>query len=315
MITTVAARSEPVPTGDEPVAVHVDDLGKRYRRLRGPRGGVWALRHCGFTLPPGRVAALVGANGAGKTTLLSVLAGVLAPDEGAVAIDPNRGTGRETAGRVAFVAQEKPLYPRFSVADTLRLGAHLNRLWDQHTALRWLDRFDIPLKEPCGRLSGGQQAQVSLAVALGSRPSVLLLDEPLSNLDPLARREATGELLAAANDTGMTVVLSTHVVTELVGVADHLLLLANGRLLVDGDVDGLLARHVRYLGPRADAPPGPGDVVHATHTARQSTFLVRKPDDAAVSPVREPWLAAPVTLEQFVLAHLAASGTRRSDDQ
>jgi ABC-2 type transport system ATP-binding protein len=300
MTTTVAARPEPA-------AVRVDDLGKYYRRAR---GGTWALRHCGFTLPPGRVAALVGANGAGKTTLLSVLAGVLAPNEGTVAIDQDNAD-RPTAGRVAFVAQEKPLYRWFSVADMLRFGAHLNRRWDQRVALHWLERFDIPLKRACGRLSGGQQAQVSFAIALGSQPSVLLLDEPLSTLDPLARREVIGELLATASDTGMTVLLSTHVVTELVGVADHLLLLAAGRLLVGGNVDDLLARHVRYLGPRADEPPGPGEVVHATHTERQSTFLVRRPDDTPAYPVAEPWLSRPVTLEEFVLAHLSTSGGQR----
>jgi ABC-2 type transport system ATP-binding protein len=300
MTTTVAVRSEPA-------AVRAEGLGKYYRR----RGGrTWALRHCGFTLPPGRVAALVGANGAGKTTLLSVLAGLLAPNEGTVAIDEGV-TDRPTADRVAFVAQDKPLYRSFSVADMLRFGAHLNRMWDQADALRWLDRFDIPLKQDCGRLSGGQQAQVSFAVALGSRPSVLLLDEPLSTLDPLARREVIGQLLATANDNGMTVVLSTHVVTELVGVADHLLLLSAGRLLVGGNVDDLLARHVRYLGPHADKPPGPGDVVHATHTARQSTFLVRRPDDAPPNPVAEPWLARPVNLEEFVLAYMSANGGQR----
>ncbi|HEX4705921.1 MAG TPA: ABC transporter ATP-binding protein, partial [Pseudonocardiaceae bacterium] len=234
MTTTVSAQPEPVPADEGQIAVHVDDLGKRYRRLpRGPRDGVWALRHCGFDLPPGRVAALVGANGAGKTTLLSVLAGLLTPTEGTVAIDGfplsahwRSGAGMDTTGRVAFVAQEKPLYKRFTVAGMLRLGARLNRTWDQRRALRWLDRFDIPLNQFCGRLSGGQQAQVSFAIALASRPSVLLLDEPLSNLDPLARREVIQDLLAEVSDTGLTVLLSTHVVTELGGVADHLLLLA-----------------------------------------------------------------------------------------
>jgi ABC-2 type transport system ATP-binding protein len=305
MTTTASARLESVPTG-EPGAVHVDDLGKRYRRLRGPRE-IWALRHCGFTLPAGRVAALVGANGAGKTTLLSVLAGVLSPTEGTVAVNGADGT----PGRVAFVAQEKPLYRRFTARDMLRFGARMNRVWDQDTAVRWLERFGIPLNQACGLLSGGQQAQVAFAVALGSRPSVLLLDEPLSNLDPLVRREVIGELLATVNDTGMTLLLSTHVVTELSGVADHLLLLAGGRLLIDGDVDELLTRHVTYLGPRADAPPGPGVVVTASHTDRQSTFLVRLPDGTAPQPVAEPWLTKPVTLEQFVLAHLATSGGRR----
>jgi ABC-2 type transport system ATP-binding protein len=232
---------------------------------------------------------------------------VLTPTEGTVVVNGVDGG----PGRVAFVAQEKPLYRRFTARDMLRFGARMNRVWDSDTALRWLERFGVPLNQACGLLSGGQQAQVAFAVALGSRPSLLLLDEPLSNLDPLVRREVIGELLATVNDTGMTLLLSTHVVTELSGVADHLLLLAGGRLLIDGDVDELLTRHVTYLGPRADTPPGPGVVVTASHTERQSTFLVRLPDGAAAPSVAEPWLIKPVTLEQFVLAHLATSGGRR----
>ena len=306
MTTTVAARHEPPRTGDEPIAVQARDIGRHYRRWR---GGTWAVRHCDLTLPPGRIAALVGANGAGKTTLLRLLAGVLAPTEGTVAIDPNRADA-PTAGRVSFVAQDKSLYRRFSVEDMLRFGAHLNRLWDRQAATDWLDRFDIPRTSTCGRLSGGQQSQVALAIALAARPSVLLLDEPLSALDPLARRDVMGALLTIAADAGMTVVLSTHVVTDLVGVADHLLLLAAGRLLVDGDVDTLLARHVRYVGPRSDTPPVAGDVVRATHTERQSTFLVRRAAGTPEPPVAEPWVARPVTLEEFVLAHLSSEAAR-----
>ena len=304
MTTTVTARHEPAQ--DEQIAVRGTDVGRYYRHWR---GGTWALRHCDVSLPPGRIAALVGANGAGKTTLLRLLAGVLAPSEGSVAIDPNR-RDVPVAGRVSFVAQDKPLYRRFTVNDMLRFGAHLNRLWDRKTATDWLDRFDIPRTGQCGRLSGGQQSQVALAIALGARPSVLLLDEPLSVLDPLARREVMGALLNIAADAGMTVVLSTHVVTDLVGVADHLLLLAAGRLLVDGDIDTLLARHVRYIGPRSDTPPVTGDVVRATHTERQSTFLVHRAAGTPEPPVAEPWLARPVTLEEFVLAQLTSEAAR-----
>lgn len=298
MTGTVAELPGSMPTDEAPVAVRVDDLGKRYRRAFGPRGGTWALRHCGFTLPAGRVAALVGANGAGKTTLLSVLSGLLTPTEGVAEV---------TGGRVAFVAQEKPVYRRFTAADMLDLGAHLNRAWDQRRARGWLARFDIPLDQPCGRLSGGQRSQVAFAVALGSCPSVLLLDEPLSDLDPLARREVMAALLADVADSGMTVLLSTHVVTELGGVADHLLLLAHGRLLVGGDLDQVLSRHVRLQGPRSDRPPVLGEVVSSSHTERQSTFLVRLHDGLPVPRVAEPWLVEPVTLEEFVLAHLAAN--------
>ncbi|WP_020674160.1 ABC transporter ATP-binding protein [Amycolatopsis nigrescens] len=277
------------------VGLRAAGLSKHYRRslLRG--GTNEALRDCSFELPAGKVAALIGANGAGKTTLLSLLSGVLAPDAGRV----------HTAGRTAFVSQEKPVYRHLNATDVLRFGARLNRVWDGERAEAWLKRFEVPLDRACGRLSGGQQAQVAFAVALGSRPDVLLLDEPLSNLDPLVRREVMADLLTEVEDTGMTVVLSTHVVAELGGVADHLLLLTHGRLVVNGDMDELLGAHRYYVGPAAESPPGPGEVVEARHRGQQSTFLVRLPEGAGAPRPAEPWTVRPVTLEDFVLAHLA----------
>ncbi|NUT53812.1 MAG: ABC transporter ATP-binding protein [Saccharothrix sp.] len=274
------------------VAVRARALGKRYRAK-------WALRDCTFELPAGRVAALVGANGAGKTTLMTVLAGLLDADEGSAG----------AVGRVAFVSQEKPVYRHFSVADVLRLGARLNVVWDDARARRWLKRFEVPLDAKCGKLSGGQQAQVAFAVAIGSAPDVLMLDEPLANLDPLARREVTAELLSEVAESGMTVLLSTHVVAELSGVADHLLLLAHGRLLAGGDLDDLLARHVSYTGPRSDVPPALGEVVWQRHDDNQSTFLVELPEGRPRPVVAGPWAQRPPTLEDYVLAQLEA--TRR----
>jgi ABC-2 type transport system ATP-binding protein len=271
-------------------AVRARGLGKRYRAK-------WALRECAFELPAGRVAALVGANGAGKTTLMSVLAGLLDADEGSAG----------AVGRVAFVSQEKPVYRNFSAADVLRLGARLNVVWDEARARRWLARFEIPLDRACGKLSGGMQAQVAFALALGSRPDVLMLDEPLANLDPLARREVTAELLGEVAETGMTVLLSTHVVAELSGVADYLLLLAHGRLLAGGDLDELLGRHVSYTGPRSDVPPALGTVVEARHSGNQSTFLVELPEGQPRPVVAGPWAERPPTLEDYVLAQLAAT--------
>jgi ABC-2 type transport system ATP-binding protein len=267
------------------LALAAHGLGKRYR-------ATWALRDCSFELPTGRVAALVGTNGAGKTTLLTMIAGLLQPTEGELRL--------ADGGRVAFVAQDKPLYRAFTPMEMLRLGAELNRQWDQQRALDWLSRFDVPPRQPCGRLSGGQQAQVAFAVAIGSRPSLLVLDEPLSDLDPLARRAVISELLTEVADTGMTMLMSTHVVAELSGVADHLLLLADGRLVLSGDVDDLLARHRVYTGPRSDGPPVPGEVVLTSHAGGQSTFLLHGDD-----PVDEPWTSRPATLEELVLAKLS----------
>ena len=207
-------------------ALEAHNLSKSYRK-------VWALRDCTFSLPANRVIALVGANGAGKSTLMSIASGLLPASEGEVLavgrpVTSGRGAA-EPGSRVVLLAQEKPLYRNFSVADMLSFGRNMNRVWDQRRAVDWLERFAIPLDRPCGKLSGGQQTQVAMAVALGARPAILLLDEPLANLDPVARREVTGELLAEVADSDMTVVLSTHVVAELAGVGDHLLLLSQGR--------------------------------------------------------------------------------------
>jgi ABC-2 type transport system ATP-binding protein len=262
----------------------VTGLGKRYRAN-------WALRDCGFELKPGRVTALVGANGAGKTTLLTLLAGLMPPDEGTV----------HGAGRVRFVAQDKPLYKRLKVAETLRLAKRLNKLWDQQKAERWLELFAVPLDRPCGKLSAGQQAQVAFAAALGAKPDVLLLDEPLANLDPLVRNKVMAELLAEVAEVKMSLVLSTHVISELSGVADEILLLSHGRLVLEGDLDDLMARHLYYIGPRSDAPPS-GEVVHASHHEQQSTFLVR---DQTVPEPHSPWTTRPASVEDLVLAHLS----------
>jgi ABC-2 type transport system ATP-binding protein len=292
---------------EQPFAVESSELSKRYRN-------VWALQECSFQLPANRIIALVGANGAGKSTLMSIISGMLPATSGSLLVAGQPvATGRrraaQAASRVAILAQDKPLYRDFSVADMLRFGQHTNRVWDQQRALTWLARFDVPLGRRCGRLSGGQRAQVALAVALGSRPSLLLLDEPLSNLDPVARTEVTGELMAEAADSGMTVMLSTHIVAELAGVSDYLLLLAQGRPILSGDIDELAAGHSRLSGPRAARPPSPGTVVSAHHTDRQSTFVVYSPGPALATPIVAPgWTTQSLSLEELVLTYLKALG-------
>lgn len=291
---------------DQSIALEARNVSKRYRK-------VWALRECSFQLPAGRIIALVGANGAGKSTLMSVISGLLPATSGTLLVNGRpvtRGSAADADGRVAILAQDKPLYRDFSVADMLRFGRSTNRVWDQARALSWLERFDVPLDRRCGSLSGGQRTQVALAVTLASCPAVLLLDEPLSNLDPVARTEVTGELMAEAADSNMTVMLSTHIVAELSGVGEHLLLLDSGRPVLAGDVEELLACHLRLAGPRADRPPSPGTIVQAQHTDRQSTFVVRLPDAGAVPAVVAPgWTAQPVSLDQMVLTYLTAAGT------
>ena len=288
---------------DEPIALEARKLTKRYR-------DVAALNDCSFRVPSQRIIALVGANGAGKSTLMSIAAGLLPASSGEVLIGGRRIDARhhtrqtDTTHRVAILAQDKPLYRDFTVDDMLEFGQRTNRVWDQRRALTWLDRFEVPLGRRCGRLSGGQRAQVAIAVALGSCPGLLMLDEPLANLDPVARSEVTGELLAEVADSGMTVMLSTHIVAELAGVGEHLLLLAAGRSVLCGDIEELLAGHIRLTGPRADLPPSPGTIVQAQHTGRQSTFIVKLPGTPVPPAVAPGWTSAPLTLEELTLAYL-----------
>jgi ABC-2 type transport system ATP-binding protein len=292
------------------IALEASDVGKRY-------GETWALRECSFRLPTGQIIALVGSNGAGKSTLMSIAAGLLPATCGQLLVGgaPIDAQRRErpvdTAHRVAILAQDKPLYRDFTVTDILQFGRRTNRVWDQPRALSWLERFDIPLHRRCGRLSGGQRAQVALAVALGARPGLLLLDEPLANLDPVARTEVTGEILAEVAETGMTVMLSTHIVAELAGVGEHLLLLADGRPVLTGDIDDLIAGHARLTGPRADLPPSPGQIISARHTERQSTFIVELPDGPLPAIVAPGWRSETLSLEDLVLTYLTTSTAPR----
>src|SRR5690349_8472150 len=283
---------------DGSIAVEARDVSKRY-------GTLWALRECSFRLPAGRIIALVGANGAGKSTLMSIVSGVMSATSGSLFVTGQAVRRGDGGSRVAILAQDKPLYRDFTVADMLRFGRSTNRVWDQRRALSWLERFDVPLDRRCSKLSGGQKAQVALAVALGSRPDVLLLDEPLANLDPVARTEVTAELLAETADSDMTVMLSTHIVAELSGVGDHLLLLDAGRPVLTGDVEHLLTRHLRFTGPRADQPPTPGTILRAEHADRQSSFVVQLPDGAVAPAIVAPgWTAQAISLDELIITHL-----------
>ncbi|HEX6360178.1 ABC transporter ATP-binding protein [Actinophytocola sp.] len=270
-------------------------LGKRYRRN-------WALKECSVSVPAGRVVALVGPNGAGKTTLLHMIVGLLSPDEGNVTVLGKPAGTRETMSRVAFLAQDKPLYEGFSVADMLRFGAHMNTRWDDELATRRLAELGIPLDRKVGRMSGGQQAQVALTVALAKRPELLVLDEPLANLDPLARHEVMRGLMAAVAESGMTVVLSSHVVSDLEDTCDWLVVLNQGRVQVSGAIEDLLVAHRLLTGPAelADGVAARLSVVDDSRTGRQATMVVR-----AGSPTLDPrWTSRGVNLEELVLAYL-----------
>jgi ABC-2 type transport system ATP-binding protein len=275
--------------------LHASRLGKRYQHT-------WALRDCSLELPEGRVVALVGPNGAGKTTLLHLAVGLLAPTAGGIRVFGAPPANRpEVLARVGFLAQDKPLYHSFTVAEMLRFGARLNPDWDHAVADRWLDRFDLPPDRRVGQLSGGQRTQLALALALAKRPRLLLLDEPMADLDPLVRHDLARLLMETVAAEALTVVLSSHVLAELATICDYLVLLAVGRVQLAGDTEELLAGHKLLVGPRRDPPrAGPHQVVAASHTDRQTTLLVR-----VAGPVHDPaWAVHDVDLEQLVLAYM-----------
>ncbi|MFD7134209.1 ABC transporter ATP-binding protein [Streptomyces sp. NPDC059894] len=270
-------------------------LGKRFGL--GRRRG-WALRDCAFRLPAGRVCAVVGPNGAGKSTLLALAAGLLAPTEGAVTV---LGTDPASArARVGYVAQDKPLYPQLTVAETLLVGADLNPgRWDAETAERIVSAGDLDPKARIRALSGGQRTRVALALALGKRPELLLLDEPMADLDPLARHELMGTLMAQAAQHGTTIVMSSHVVAELEDSCDHLLLVGGGRIRLAGEIDDLLAAHARVSGPSDSADLSRHTVVESRVTGRQLTALLRP-----AGSLPEAWHPTSPSLEELVLAYL-----------
>ncbi|MFB9892259.1 ABC transporter ATP-binding protein [Planobispora takensis] len=278
-------------------ALETTGLGRRYR-------GAWALRDCSLAVPAGRVAAVVGPNGAGKTTLLRTAVGLLAPTTGQVRVF-GRPAGESPAG-IAFLAQGKPLYPGFRVREMLRFGRGLNPRWDEEAARRRLAGLGIPLERRVGSLSGGQRTQVALTLALAKQPDLLVLDEPLADLDPLARHDVMRSLMEAVAETGLSVLLSSHVVSELEGACDWLLVVNGGRVQVSGDIDDLLTGHRVLTGPAeaADALAARLPVISREETGRQATLLVR----AAASPPDPRWSSRPAPLEEIVLAYLRSPG-------
>jgi ABC-2 type transport system ATP-binding protein len=286
-------------------ALEANGLGKRYRRT-------WALRDCSLRLPAGRVAALVGPNGAGKTTLLHLAVGLSRPDAGVVRVlGEVPGASTALLARVGFVAQDTPLYSDFTAAKLITMGGKVNRRWDAALAASRLAQLRIPTDRPVGKLSGGQRAQVALALALAKRPDLLLLDEPVASLDPLARREFLQALMGAVAEHGTTVLLSSHLLGDLERVCDYLIVLQAAHVQVLGDVGDLLATHKLLTGPRQEAT-GIGDaatVVQANHTDKQCTLLVRTNTPFEHSELkrlrRDPeWTVEDLTLEDLVLAYL-----------
>ncbi|GAA3734656.1 ABC transporter ATP-binding protein [Plantactinospora mayteni] len=277
--------------------LRTDALGKRYGRRQ-------ALTDVTLSVPAGRVVGLVGPNGAGKSTLLNLASGMIAPTTGTIEVLGSRPAANPAQlARVGFVAQDTPVYPGLSVGDHLRLGARLNPGWDDGLAQQRVSQVGLDPTQKAGRLSGGQRAQLALTLAAAKRPQLMIFDEPVAALDPLARRAFLQSLMEFVAELEVSVLLSSHLLGDLERVCDHLIVLAASRTQLAGDVEDLLAAHYRLVAARGDLdPPPPGiEVIQATHTARQTTLIVR--DTTGTLPDRLP-AAEHLDLEEMVLAYL-----------
>jgi len=283
-------------------AIETTGLGKRYRSN-------WALQECSFRLPAGRIAALVGPNGSGKTTLLHLAAGLNSPTRGSMRVlgrVPD-GNDRERLAKVGFLAQDHPLYRGFRVGEMLAFGRRANPRWDDGAARRRLADLGIPLAKRVGTLSGGQQTQIALALCLSKHPELLLLDEPVSSLDPLARHEFLSTLMDSCAAEGTTVVLSSHLLADLERVCDFLIVLSASRVQVADDIDSVLAGHRLLIAPRRAVGriPGTDAILTVSHKERQTTVLVRT-SGAIADPT---WEVHQPTLEEIVLGYLRDPGS------
>jgi ABC-2 type transport system ATP-binding protein len=286
--------------------IEASGLGKRYGRR-------WALADCTLAVPAGRVTGLVGPNGAGKSTLLQLAAGLLDPDSGGIRVlgEPPARTPAQL-GRVGFLAQDAPVYAGLSVARHLSMGAWLNHGWDTEFAMRRITELGLSLQQRAGSLSGGQRAQLALTLATAKRPELLLLDEPVASLDPLARREFLRDLMETIAEQQVSVVLSSHLIADLERVCDYLIVLTASRVRLAGETEALLATHHRLSGPRRDPRtlPASWEVIEESHAGKQSTLLVRTSE-----PVLDPaWTVRPVSLEDLVLAYMSQPGNAARAD-
>jgi ABC-2 type transport system ATP-binding protein len=278
--------------------VRAESVAKHFGRVR-------ALDDCTFTVPEGSVTGLVGPNGAGKSTLLSLIAGLARPTHGSVSV-----YGTEVRGQmhpdVSLLTQRRPLYEQFTVREMMRAGAAMNDRWSASRADEVLNLLaGVDKDAPVRTLSAGARTQVAIALALGRLPKVLLLDEPLSDLDPLARDETLRIVMTEVAERGTTVLLSSHLLTDLGDVCDHLLLLDEGRVQVAGEIEEILAGHRVVVGPAEVELETDGVVVDVSHTARQTTALVRG------GTVPAGWETTHPDLEALVMAYLRASRTRK----
>jgi ABC-2 type transport system ATP-binding protein len=291
--------------------LHAQALGKKYGRRE-------ALTECTLEIPPGHVVGLVGPNGAGKTTLLKIACGMLAPTTGRIEVlGEQPAAGPAQLARVGYVAQDTPTYANLSVADHLKLGAKLNPRWDGKLAQARIEQLELDPKQRAGKLSGGQRAQLALTVAVAKRPELLILDEPVASLDPLARRSFLRHLMESVAENDTSVILSSHLVSDLERVCDYLIVLASSRVQLAGETEDILAQHYRIVCTRRKDTDLPAtlELIWAEHTDGQSTFVVRSETDLPPGD----WSAEHLDLEDLVLTYMQRanddghrSGTRSS---
>jgi ABC-2 type transport system ATP-binding protein len=291
-------------SGIEPSAISTHRLGKRF-------GPAWALEECTIEVPRGRVSALVGPNGAGKTTLLRLLVGLATPSAGDAWVLGHRpDQSEEYLASVGYLAQDVPLYRRLSADDHLKLGAHLNRSWDDAGARERLTRLNIPMDRPVSTLSGGQRAQVGLGLALAKQPQILLLDEPVAALDPLARLEFLASLTEGVAEGDLSVVLSSHLLHDLERVCDHVVLLASGHAQLCEEIDTVLTTHRMLVGPKRPLSSVESSikVVKSTATTNQLRLIAK-----VEGPVLDPtWEISEIGLEDIIVAYMGHDDFRSS---
>ena len=285
------------------MALRCEGLGHRYGRK------VWGLRDCNLAVPAGRVVALVGPNGSGKTTLMSMAAGLLPVTEGMV--EAAGGAPAQRLDRIGFVAQDAPLWPRLRVADVLDIGRCMNRGFDAAMAAERIRGLGIRPRARISALSGGERAQVALTLVLAKKPELFLLDEPMANLDPLARREFLGSMFEACQETGATALYSSHAVAELERVCDYLIVLRTGRVRLAGDIDDLRSQHRVIRGPNGWPDGGGWQVISQRSMAGQTTALVRCDDTRLPGPGLQD--AAPA-FDELVLGYLDGDAARLPEE-
>ena len=286
-------------------------FGKRYRRRN------WALRGVDLEVPEGSITALVGPNGSGKSTLIRAWIGFEHPTEGRLStggIDPRRDRAGAVA-KVGYVPQSPSLYGSLSIAEHIELATTLRDGFDGALAAHYIERLAIPLSAMAGELSGGEAAQVGLALALGTRARILLLDEPLASLDPLARREFLHVLVDAVRSEGHTALLSSHVITDIEQACDRLIVLGKGHTLLDLSIADALAHH-RVIEGSPLAPISTDRLVGSFPSpGGEPLTLIRVPaaqplpTGGAIDGRAADGRAA--TLEEVVIGHMAAGRVRR----